>query len=53
MDGKRAEPDEGIYRSVLQVCGRFRKRPEASDVFGLMKRDGIKPASATYAAYAR
>jgi len=45
-------PDEGIYRSVLILCGKFRKRREAQIVFETMKRFDVKPTAITYGAYA-
>jgi pentatricopeptide repeat protein len=45
-------PSEHIFRSILIVCGRYRKRDEARAVFDVMQQCGVKPGSSTYGAYA-
>jgi pentatricopeptide repeat protein len=44
-------PDEGIYRCVLSICGRFNKKEEAKQIFDTMKKSGVKPTANTYGAY--
>ena len=51
MTAQGVDPDVGIYRSVLSICGRWRKKEEASLIFDTMRRQGIKPSSLTYGAY--
>ena len=51
MTHQGVEPDVGIYRSVLSMCGRWRMKEEASLIFDTMRRNGIKPSSLTYGAY--
>ena len=51
MTAQGVEPDVGIYRSVLSICGRWRKREEAMSIFETMRRNGVKPTAVTYGAY--
>ena len=51
MTAQGVDPDVGIYRSVLSICGRWRKKEEATLIFETMRRNGIKPSSLTYGAY--
>ena len=51
MTAQGVDPDVGIFRSVLSICGRWRKKDVATLIFETMRKHGIKPSSLTYGAY--
>lgn len=52
MKAKGMEADEGVYRSILIICGKYHRRDQAKAVFESMKKSGVKPTAVTYGAYA-
>ena len=51
MTNQGVDPDVGIYRSVLSVCGRWRRTEEAQRIMNTMRSHGVKMTSLTYGAY--
>jgi len=51
MTNQGVDPDVGIYRSVLSVCGRWRRTDEAQRIMNTMRSHGVKMTSLTYGAY--
>ena len=51
MTAQGFTPDEGIYRCVLGICGRFGRPYAAGQIIETMKKTGVKPTAATYGAY--
>ena len=51
MTKQGVDPDVGIYRSVLSVCGRWRRTEEAQRIMNTMRSHGVKMTSLTYGAY--
>ena len=51
MTKQGVDPDVGIYRSVLSICGRWRRTEEAQRIMNTMRSHGVKMTSLTYGAY--
>ena len=51
MTKQGVDPDVGIFRSVLSVCGRWRRTDEAQRIMNTMRSHGVKMTSLTYGAY--